>query len=75
MLLAQMIWYFIEGFRERKGDYPIANKSKYTKYHVALENGEHELTFYKSDFSGRWWMDVPHPSEWFLVAIRIMKEL
>ncbi len=63
MLLAQMIWYFIEGFRERKGDYPIANKSKYTKYHVALENGEHELTFYKSDFSGRWWMDVPHPSD------------
>ena len=63
MLLAQMIWYFIEGFRERKGDYPIANKSKYTKYHVALENGENELTFYKSDFSGRWWMDVPHPSD------------
>jgi arginase family enzyme len=63
MLLAQMIWYFIEGFRERKGDYPVASKSKYTKYHVALENEEHELTFYKSDFSGRWWMDVPHPSD------------
>ena len=63
MLLAQMIWYFIEGFRERKGDYPVANKSVYIKYHVALEQEEHELTFYKSNYSGRWWMDVPHPSD------------
>lgn len=63
MLLSQMIWYFIEGFRERKGDYPVASKSKYKKYHVAIEkNKEHELIFYKSD-SGRWWMEVPHPSD------------
>jgi arginase family enzyme len=63
MLLAQMIWYFIKGFRERKGDYPVANKSVYKKYHVAIEkNKEHDLIFYKSD-SGRWWMEVPHPSD------------
>ncbi len=62
MLLAQMIWYFIEGFRERKGDYPVASKSSYKKYHVAMENEEHELIFYKGD-SGRWWMEVPHPSD------------
>ena len=41
----------------------MANKSKYKKYHVAIEkNKEHELIFYKSD-SGRWWMEVPHPSD------------
>ena len=62
MLLAQMIWYFIEGFRERKGDYPVASKSSYLKYHVAMEEEDHELIFYKSD-SGRWWMEVPHPSD------------
>lgn len=62
MLLAQMIWYFIEGFRERKGDYPVASKSAYLKYHVAMEEEDHELIFYKSD-SGRWWMEVPHPSD------------
>ena len=63
MLLAQMIWYFVEGFKERKGDYPVASKSKYKKYHVAMETEEHELIFYKSDFSGRWWMEVPFPSD------------
>jgi len=63
MLLAQMIWYFIEGFEGRKGDYPVATKSKYTKYHVAIEEGKHELLFYKSEFSGRWWMEVPFPSD------------
>lgn len=63
MLLAQMIWYFIEGYQSRKGDYPVASKSKYTKYHVAMENEDHELVFYKSDFSGRWWMEVPFPSD------------
>ena len=63
MLLAQMIWYFIEGFESRKGDYPVATKSKYTKYHVAIEEGKHELLFYKSEFSGRWWMEVPFPAD------------
>lgn len=63
MQVAQMIWYFIEGFESRKGDYPVASKSKYTKYHVALENEKHELIFYKSEFSGRWWMEVPFPSD------------
>ena len=63
MLLAQMIWYFIEGFEGRKGDYPVATKSKYTKYHVAIEEGKHELLFYKSEFSGRWWMEVPFPAD------------
>lgn len=63
MLLAQMLWYFLEGYKERKGDYPVASKSKYTKYHVAMEEEAHELTFYKSGFSGRWWMEVPFPSD------------
>lgn len=63
MLLAQMIWYFIEGFESRKGDYPVATKSKYTKYHVSLEEEKHDLLFYKSEFSGRWWMEVPFPSD------------
>ncbi len=70
MLLAQMIWYFVQGFCERKGDYPVASKSKYKKYHVAIEkNKEHELIFYKSD-SGRWWMEVPHPSDFSSRFIR-----
>jgi arginase family enzyme len=59
-LVAQMIWYFIEGYSQRKGDFPHKQKEKYLKYTVAIEDGhEHELIFYKSKNSGRWWMQVP----------------
>lgn len=60
-LAAQMIWYFIDGFYNRKQDYPIIDKSEYTKYRVSITNHEHEIIFYKSNKSDRWWMDVPYP--------------
>jgi formiminoglutamase len=60
-LVAQMIWYFIDGFYNRKQDYPIGDKGQYTKYRVSLKDHEHEIVFYKSNKSDRWWMDVPYP--------------
>lgn len=60
-LVAQMIWYLLDGYKHRKRDFPIGKKSEYTKYRVALKDHEHELVFYKSDKSDRWWMDVPYP--------------
>ena len=60
-LVAQMVWYLMEGYHQRKKDFPVGDKSKYTKYRVALKDHEHELVFYKSDKSDRWWMDVPYP--------------
>lgn len=60
-LIAQMIWYFIEGFSNRKGDYPIGTKKTYTKYLVSIDNFKDEIVFYKSDKSSRWWMEVPYP--------------
>lgn len=61
-LAAQMIWYFINGFYNRKKDYPVGDKSSYTKYRVAIKEGKYEIVFYKSDKSGRWWMEVPYPT-------------
>jgi len=59
-LVAQMIWYFIEGFYQRKGDFPHKQREKYLKYTVAIElDSEHQIIFYKSKNSGRWWMQVP----------------
>lgn len=58
-LLAQIIWYFLEGFNLRKGDYPFANKGDYQRFTVLINDGEHELIFYKSPLSGRWWIEVP----------------
>lgn len=60
-LTAQMIWYFIDGFYNRKQDYPIVDKSEYTKYRVSIKDHDHEIIFYKSDKSDRWWMNVPYP--------------
>ncbi len=59
-LVAQMIWYFIEGYTQRKGDFPHKQKHKYLKYIVSIEDDqEHEIIFYKSKKSDRWWMQVP----------------
>ena len=60
-LVAQMIWYFIEGYENRKKDYPIGSKASYTKYLVSIDDFKDEIVFYKSDKSGRWWMEVPYP--------------
>ncbi|SED07593.1 Arginase family enzyme [Tenacibaculum sp. MAR_2009_124] len=56
-LIAQIIWYFIEGVNKRANDYPFASKESYEKYTVILDDDD-PLNFYKSDRSGRWWMEI-----------------
>ncbi len=63
MLVAQLIWYYIEGFTSRFNDHPTADDSDYLIYRNKLENTGHEITFYKSRKSNRWWMEIPHPYE------------
>lgn len=60
-LVAQMIWYFLEGFSNRKKDFPIGSRGDFTKYRVFIQNNKYEIVFYKSPKSDRWWMDVPYP--------------
>ncbi|MFY8069676.1 MAG: formimidoylglutamase [Flavobacterium sp.] len=57
ILIAQMVWYFIEGFSFRSNEYPFGSKEKYIKYIVPIE--DEELVFYKSNISGRWWIEIP----------------
>ena len=57
--IAQLIWYFIEGFKDRKGDYPV-NRKELTAYVVSTKIKDKNLTFFKSKRSGRWWVEVPH---------------
>ncbi|WP_369048613.1 formimidoylglutamase [Tenacibaculum sp. UWU-22] len=56
-LIAQIIWYFIEGVNFRAKDYPFSTKNKYQKFTVLLDNDD-PINFYKSDKSGRWWMEI-----------------
>ena len=58
-LAAQIIWYFIEGFYQRKGDFPHKQKDNYKKYNVGIDDNDHSIVFYESLRSGRWWMQVP----------------
>ncbi|MFT7157592.1 MAG: formiminoglutamase [Parvicella sp.] len=60
-LIAQMLWCAIDGICSRKKDFPAGTKDNYIRYRIHLENTEHELVFYKSDKSDRWWMDIPYP--------------
>lgn len=61
-LLAQMLWYFIDGVYNRKQDFPACNKNEYTRYTVAIDDGKQEMVFYKSPKSDRWWMEIPYSS-------------
>ncbi|SFG61277.1 Arginase family enzyme [Pedobacter insulae] len=62
MLLAQMVWYFIEGYYNRKQDFPLTPKSQYIIYRTSLKDGSGEMNFVKSKRSDRWWMQVPYPT-------------
>ncbi len=62
-LVAQAIWYFIDGYANRLGDFPKGSTKSYKKYKVFLEALDTEIVFYKSDKSNRWWINVPYPGE------------
>ena len=57
--LAQMLWYFIEGFAHRKFDFPVSVEGL-TEYIVKLDANAPALKFWKSERSGRWWMEMPY---------------
>jgi arginase family enzyme len=57
VIVAQLIWYFIEGFHYRSNEYPFGSRDNYLKYIVPLE--EEDLVFYKSDKTERWWIEIP----------------
>lgn len=61
-LIAQMIWYFVEGVRNRRNDVPVDNHSSYLRYRVAFDELDQEVLFYKSVKTDRWWMNVPFPA-------------
>jgi arginase family enzyme len=57
MLIAQMIWYFIEGVNYRTNENTISAKNEFIKYQVPID--DEILVFFKSPVSGRWWIEIP----------------
>lgn len=62
-MIAHALWYFIEGFYSRQSDFPHRDKQNYKHYMVGLNEGDVEISFYKSKKSDRWWMEVPYNGE------------
>jgi len=61
MLVAQIIWYFIEGVNFRVKDDDFDNEKHYQKF-ITLADSQ-ELIFYKSVKTGRWWIEIPFSSK------------
>ena len=59
-VVATMIWYFIEGYYHRKNEQNFRSND-YLKYSVAMPVEPEVITFYKSKFSEKWWIEVPYP--------------
>ncbi len=62
-LVAQIIWYFIDGVTNRHQDFPVAGLKKYTKYIVNFDSKNQNLIFYRNTNNNRWWMEVPNPKQ------------
>lgn len=61
-LISQMLWCFIDGYYHRKNEQSFQDKSKYQKFIVPIKEAEYTLSFYKSEQTDRWWIEVPFPS-------------
>lgn len=57
VLMAQIIWYFIEGVNFRSNEYPKGDRNNFIKYIVPID--DMELVFFKSPKTERWWIEIP----------------
>ncbi len=58
-LVAQVVWYFLNGFYNRKNDYPVRELNTYHKVYVKIEKPDMELLFYKNETNNRYWIEIP----------------
>lgn len=56
-LIAQIIWYFTEGFTMRQNENPNEN-DKIIMYQVEVKNIDKPLVFYKNTETNQWWMQI-----------------
>ena len=57
MLVAQILWYFIEGVNFRVADEDFDDENRFTTYQVPI--GDDILVFKKSTKTERWWIEMP----------------
>lgn len=60
VLMAQIIWYFIEGVNFRSKESPQTDNKNFIKYIVPID--DFDLIFLKSLKTERWWIEIPNNS-------------
>lgn len=60
VLMAQIIWYFIEGINFRSKEFPQTDNKNFIKYIVPID--DFDLIFLKSLKTERWWIEIPNNS-------------
>ncbi len=58
-LAAQALWYFMDGVTQRKQENPHSAPDAFKKFIVSLNETDHDIIFYKSLETDRWWFEVP----------------
>lgn len=59
-LVAQMIWFFLEGFAQKQNESSVLekeNSGRFVNYHVSIEDSNEDLVFIKSTITNRWWIE------------------
>lgn len=57
-LLAQLLWYTIDGFYHRLKEFPVS-LNNLQAYEIEQKTTGYSLKFWKSKISGRWWLQMP----------------
>lgn len=56
-LAAQIIWHYANGIANRHNEIPGKSKH-FKKFIIGLETNQPNISFYKSELSDRWWLEI-----------------
>ncbi len=59
-LIAQAVWCFLDGYSRRHKEDVLIDTERFIRYLVHTKEN-HDLVFYKSKITERWWLEVPYP--------------
>lgn len=59
-LIAQMMWYYVDGLQIAKTEASLEHEDEFYTYHITFT--EQNATFIKSKRTNRWWMKMPDDS-------------
>jgi formiminoglutamase len=61
-IIAQMLWYFFEGFYNRTKSFPVS-LNNLEKFKIPIDDINKDLIFYFNNLSDKWWIEMPVSSK------------